>query len=111
MSDLSPSEDPGAAPGRDRWMVRAGIAVAIGLGLGVVAAAGLGMAGASGQVGAVVLLLLLSLGTACGALLALVSAVADEFRGRDVTWRRPVLGVVLFFAAALLMAMTVAAAG
>jgi hypothetical protein len=111
MSGSPPPDESATVPGRDRWMVRAGITVAVGLGLGVVAAAGLGIAGASGQAGAVALLLVLSLGAAGGALLALVSAVVDEFRGRDVTWRRPVLGVVLFLAAALLMAMTVAAAG
>ena len=101
-------DDTGGGP--DRWMVRAGVAVAIGLGLGILVAGVLGFAGASGQAGAVVVLLLLSLGMAVGALLALVSAVVDEFRGRDVAWRRPVLGVVLFLAAAGLMAMTVAAA-
>lgn len=103
-----PPDDLGGGP--DRWMVRAGVAVAVALGLGILVAATLGFAGASGQVGAVVVLLLLSLGTAVGALMALVSAVVDEFRGRDVPWRRPVMGIVLFFAAAVLMAMTVAAA-
>lgn len=101
-------DDTGDGP--DRWMVRAGVTVAIALGLGILVAATLGFAGASGQVGAVVVLLLLSLGTAVGALMALVSAVVDEFRGRDVPWRRPVMGIVLFLAAAVLMAMTVAAA-
>ena len=57
------------------------------------------------------ILLVLSLTAGLSAVLALVTSAVDEFRGRDVPWRRPVLGIVLFVAAAMLMAMTVAAAG
>ncbi|HKJ56044.1 MAG TPA: hypothetical protein VJ978_08655 [Nitriliruptoraceae bacterium] len=104
--------DAGGDPGGpvDPWPRRVGIIMAVGLGVGVAAALAAGATGASGQVGAVLILLVLSLAAGVGALLALVTSAVDEFRGRDVTSRRPVLGIVLFVAAAMLMAMTVAAA-
>lgn len=96
---------------RDPWIVRAGVTVAVGIGVGVLAAVGVGLAGASGQWGAIVVLLIVSLAAALGALMALVSAVVDEVRGGDVGWRRPVMGIALFVVAAMLMSMTVVAAG
>lgn len=96
---------------RDPWLRRVAVVMGVGLGVGILAAVGAGLAGATGRVGAVIILLVLSLAAGTSAVMALVTSAIEEFRGGDVSWRRPVLGIVLFVAAAMLMAMTVAAAG
>ncbi len=108
-ADTGPEPDPD--PAHDPWLRRVAVVMGVGLGVGILAAVGVGIAGASGQVGAVIILLVLSLAAGTSAVLALVTAAIEEFRGGNVSWRRPVLGIVLFVAAAMLMAMTVAAAG
>lgn len=113
-TDAGDRDDAQTRAGRgppDPWIVRAGVTLAVGVGIGILAAIGVGLAGASGRVGAVVVLLIVSLATALAALMALLSSVVEELRGADVAWRRPVMGIMLFVVAAMLMAMTVAAAG
>ncbi len=90
-----------------------GLAVFLGVGFGiaVLAAAGLGLAGADGRAGAAGLLLVLSLVVAGGAVWALGTAVVDEYRERPVGRARVVVGIVLFIAAAALMAMTAGVGG
>lgn len=104
----------GAAPerpgdGTDPWIRRVGMVLAGSLVVAVLAAAVVGALGGGGAGAAVVLLLVLAVGVSIGAVLALATAAIGEFRGRDVTWRRPVLGVVLLLAAMALSAMTAAA--
>lgn len=90
----------------DPWCRRIGMIVGATVLVAILAAGSLGAAGVTGGGGAVVLLLVLVLGMALAAVLALATSAIDEFRGRPVTWRRPLLGVVLLLVAMALSAMT-----
>ncbi len=83
----------------------------IGLVLGMVLA-GVGAAlGADGRVGFVVVVLVTAAGCGLGATYALLTAVIDDLRSRPVARSRPVSGVALFLAAAVLMALVAGAGG
>ncbi|MBY5161648.1 hypothetical protein [Salsipaludibacter albus] len=103
--------DPASGRVPDRRLRLVAIVLAVGLGLAVVGAVVTGMSGGSGAVAAVVLLLVLGTTFAIGALLALGTAVVDEFRGRTVSRGRVVVGLVLFVATVVVMAMAGAAGG
>lgn len=98
-------------PARDPWLRRVGIVVGGGVAGAVVIAFAAGSLGASGTTVAAVLLLLLALTCGGAALLALGTALVDELRGRPVSRGRIVVGIVLFFAGAALMAMVAGVGG
>lgn len=106
--DGEPDGDVSSRATRDPWLKRVAVIVAATVGMAVLAAAGLGAAGAGGAGAAVGLLLVLALGCGVAALVALATSAVDEFRGRPVTLRRPVLGIVLL---ATSIVFTVMAAG
>lgn len=118
---MSHAPDPSPQPrdaGSDRPAARrdprlrtVGRVVGIGVGVAVAGAAVVGIAGGGGRVSAAVLLLVLALSLACGAMVALGSAVVDEYRDRPVGHARIVVGIVLFLAAAAFMAMTAGIGG
>jgi hypothetical protein len=99
----------GPGNGTDPWIRRVGMVLAGSLVVAVLAAAVVAALGGGGAGAAVVLLLVLAVGVSIAAVLALATAAIGEFRGSDVSWRRPVLGVVLLLAAMALSAMTAAA--
>lgn len=85
------------------------------VGLGVAAAAALavlaGLGGATGQAGAAIFLLLSAMTCAIAATYGVLTAVRDDLKDVPVSRARVVWVVVLFFAAAALMAMTAGAGG
>lgn len=96
---------------RDPRLRTVAVILAVGLGLAVLGAVGVGVGGGTGRAGAAVLLLVLALSLAAGALVALGTALVDEFRGRPVGRARIVVGIVLFIATAAFMAMTAGIGG
>lgn len=107
----APRDDASPPPRRDPRLRTVAVIVAVGVGLAIVGAVGVGALGGDGRTGAAVLLLVLSLGMASGAVVALGSAVLDEYRDRPVSAPRIVVGIVLFVAAAAFMAMTAGVGG
>lgn len=102
--------DDGGRTG-DRRLRTVAIVVAVGVGSAILGAAAVGTLGGDGRAGAAVLLLVLSLAFGAGAVVALGSAVVDEYRRRPVPGVRIVVGVVLFLVAAATMAMTAGIGG
>lgn len=98
-------------PARDQWLRRVGIVVGAGVAGAVLVAFAAGALGATGTTVAAVLFLLLAFTCGGAALLALGTALVDELRGRAVSRGRIVVGIVLFFAAAALMAMVAGIGG
>ncbi len=98
-------EEPAPERRRDPRLRLVGLLVGAGVALAVLAAALAGATGNSGAVAAVVLLLVLGASFAVASLVALGSAVVDEFRGRPVGRARVVVGLVLFVATVVVMAM------
>lgn len=96
---------------RDPRLRTVAVVVGVGVGAAILGAAIVGMLGGDGRAGAAVLLLVLSLALASGAIVALGTAVVDEYRRRPVGRPRVVVGVVLFLAAAAFMAMTAGIGG
>lgn len=87
------------------WIVGVGMAVAVALALLA------GAAGATGRAGAAIVLLLSAASCAVSATYGVVTAVIDDVRGTRVSRPRIAWVVVLFFAAAALMAMTAGVGG
>lgn len=105
----APSSDALHDTAHDPRLRTVGVVLGVGFGLSVVLAFGAGLLGASGAVSAVVLLVLLGTTFAVASLLALGTAVVDEYRGRPVGRARIVVGVVSFVATIAVMAMAGAA--
>lgn len=106
-----PTAGDDASGQRDPRLRLVAIELGVGAGVAVLGAVAVGVGGGTGTAGAAVLLLVLSLTLAIGAMTALVTALADEYRDRPVSRRRIVVGIVLFVAAAAFMAMTAGVGG
>ena len=84
-----------------------GIGMLVGLALALLA----GLAGATGQAGAAIFFLVAAASCAVAATWGVVTAVRDDLKGEQVSRRRVVWVVGLFFAGAALMAMTAGVGG
>lgn len=105
---------PGAATGPPPDLVRRRYIRRIaggGISLGLLLSVGAGAAGATGRVGAAILLLLSAAGCAAAATYGVLTAVVDDLRDRPVSRRRLLWVIMMFVAAAALMAMTAGVGG
>ena len=102
-----PDAPPGDVPTRRAWWIAAGGTVLIGGGLTLLVA----VQGSGGRAGLATMLLGAAASCACGALYAVLTAVADTLRGRPVPGGRTATAVTLFVLGAALPGMLVAIGG